>query len=89
MTILMVFCATVLLLVMALMTLIVVRSMYQLFYEEEGLFYSFLYAATEPVLCPVRSALMRTEFFSSLPVDFSGIFAILILMLVRMLLTLV
>jgi len=85
----MVFCATVLLLVMTLMTLIVVRSMYQLFYEEEGLFYSFLYTATEPVLYPVRSALMRTEFFSSLPVDFSGIFAILILMLVRMLLTLV
>jgi hypothetical protein len=89
MTLLTVFCGTVLVLVMALMTLIVVRSLYQMIYDEEGLFYSFLYAATEPVLYPVRSALSHVELFASLPIDFSGVFALLILMLIRMLLTLV
>lgn len=50
MNLILIFCGTVVVLVMALMTLIVVRSLYQMFYEEGGMFYSFLYATTEPVI---------------------------------------
>ena len=50
MNLILIFCGTVVVLVMALMTLIVVRSLYQMFYEEGGMFYSFLYSTTEPVI---------------------------------------
>ena len=57
------------------------------FYEEGGMFYSFLYATTEPVISPVRSVLSRTKLFDSLPIDLSSIFTWILLMLVRMILT--
>lgn len=87
MNLILIFCGTVVVLVMALMTLIVVRSLYQMFYEEGGMFYSFLYATTEPVISPVRSVLSRTKLFDSLPIDLSIIFTWILLMLVRMILT--
>lgn len=88
MNLILIFCGTVVVLVMALMTLIVVRSLYQMFYEEGGImFYSFLYATTEPVISPVRSVLSRTKLFDSLPIDLSSIFTWILLMLVRMILT--
>ena len=84
MNLILIFCGTVVVLVM---TLIVVRSLYQMFYEEGGMFYSFLYATTEPVISPVRSVLSRTKLFDSLPIDLSSIFTWILLMLVRMILT--
>lgn len=87
MNLILIFCGTVVVLVMALMTLIVVRSLYQMFYEEGGMFYRFLYATTEPVISPVRSVLSRTKLFDSLPIDLSSIFTWILLMLVRMILT--
>lgn len=84
MNLILIFCGTVVVLVMAL---IVVRSLYQMFYEEGGMFYSFLYATTEPVISPVRSVLSRTKLFDSLPIDLSSIFTWILLMLVRMILT--
>lgn len=91
MNLILIFCGTVVVLVMALMTLIVVRSLYQFavsdVYEEGGMFYSFLYATTEPVISPVRSVLSRTKLFDSLPIDLSSIFTWILLMLVRMILT--
>ena len=87
MNLILIFCGTVVVLVMTLMTLIVVRSLYQMFYEEGGMFYSFLYATTEPVISPVRSVLSRTKLFDSLPIDLSSIFTWILLMLVRMILT--
>jgi hypothetical protein len=40
------------------------------------------------VIMPVRSVLDRSEVFSAIPVDFSSIFAFIILFMVRGLLTL-
>ena len=44
---------------------------------------SFVYAVTEPFLFPVRSVLMKFDFFASSPIDFSmtiSCFIILLLM---------
>ncbi|MGI6715930.1 MAG: YggT family protein [Eubacteriales bacterium] len=68
--------------------MIVIRVIYPLFAAEEGPAYSFIYATTEPVIMPVRSVLDRSEVFSAIPVDFSSIFAFIILFMVRGLLTL-
>lgn len=87
MNLILIFCGTVVVLVMALMALIVIRSLYQMFYEEGGMFYSFLYATTEPIISPVRSVLSRTKLFASLPIDLSSIFTWMLLMLVRTILT--
>ena len=83
MTFLYVFCATVLLFVIILMMLVFIRAMYSLFFAEEGPFFSFLFAVTEPVIYPIRSALSHSQLFSSLPVDFSCALTFLVLFFVR------
>ena len=42
---------------------------------------SFVYAVTEPFLMPVRSVLMRFDFFASSPIDFSMTITSLIILL--------
>jgi uncharacterized protein YggT (Ycf19 family) len=39
----------------------------------------FIYSVTEPIVYPVRSVLMKNEFFQSIPVDFSITITFLIL----------
>lgn len=51
--------------------------------DEETPSKSFVYSVTEPFLMPVRSVLMRFDFFASSPIDFSmtiSCFLILLLM---------
>jgi uncharacterized protein YggT (Ycf19 family) len=68
--------------------MLVIRVVYPLFASEEGAAYSFIYATTEPILMPVRAVLNKSEVFSSIPVDFSTIFAFVILFFIKGLLTL-
>ncbi len=79
---------TVLLYLSALSLMLVIRVVYPLFASEEGAAYSFIYATTEPILMPVRAVLNKSEVFSSIPVDFSTIFAFVILFFIKGLLTL-
>ncbi|HBL84207.1 MAG: hypothetical protein A2Y17_07870 [Clostridiales bacterium GWF2_38_85] len=46
----------------------------------------FLYVFTEPVVSPVRNKLAKSEFFSSIPADFSVQFTLIVLMFVYMIL---
>jgi uncharacterized protein YggT (Ycf19 family) len=84
-----IFTGTVSMLLFALGLLLVLRALFPLFFAEEGPFYTFLYASTEPMVSPFRAILSRSEFFDSLPFDLSYILAFLTLSVVRLLLTLV
>jgi YggT family protein len=44
----------------------------------------FIYSVTEPVIYPVRSALMKIEFFQTLPIDFSIMITLFLLSFLRM-----
>ncbi len=48
------------------------------FSEGTGIFASFIYAVTEPVLRPIRKFLDRFAFFEESPIDFSVIVAMLL-----------
>lgn len=74
---------SVLLLLSALSAMLIVRVIFPLFAVEEGAAFSFIYATTEPILMPVRAMLNRSETFSGIPVDFSTIFAFMILFFVK------
>ncbi|MDD4126006.1 MAG: YggT family protein [Eubacteriales bacterium] len=80
--------STVLLYLSAVSLMIIVRVLYPLFASEEGAAFSFIYATTEPIIMPVRAALDRSEVFSAIPMDFSSIFAFIILFFIKGLLTL-
>ncbi len=79
---------SVLLFLSAISVMIIIRVLYPLFALEEGAAFSFVYATTEPIVMPVRAVLDRSEVFSSIPVDFSGVFAFVILFLIKGLLVL-
>jgi uncharacterized protein YggT (Ycf19 family) len=49
--------------------------------DEDNKIYRFLFAATEPMVYPIRKFLSRFEFFNSTPIDMSFIVALLVLML--------
>ncbi|MEG1743536.1 MAG: YggT family protein, partial [Clostridia bacterium] len=78
-----VFSGTVLSFLSAVSFLLVLRVLFPLFFSEESPLYVFLYASTEPIILPVRNALEKSEFFSSLPIDFSYIFAMIAIFAVR------
>lgn len=70
-----------------LTVLLFLRVLYPLiFASEESMAFSFIYTTTEPVMMPIRNLLDRSETFSSLPVDFSCLFATMGVMVVRIIL---
>ena len=79
---------TVLLHLSVVSLMIIVRVLFPLFAAEEGAAFSFIYATTEPIIMPVRAVLDRSETFSAIPVDFSCIFAFIILFFIKGLLVL-
>lgn len=67
--------------------LLFLRVLYPLiFASEESIAFSFIFSTTEPVMLPIRDLLDRSETFSSLPVDFSCLFATMGIMIVRIIL---
>jgi len=80
--------STVLLYLSVLSMMLVIRVLYPLFAVEEGAAFSFIYATTEPLIMSVRSVLYKSELFSSMPIDFSNVFAFILLFLIRGLLVL-
>lgn len=58
------------------------RAFMGLFSDGTGLFASFIYAVTEPVLCPIRRFFDRMGLFEDSPFDFSLLAAMLVLTLV-------
>ncbi|MBR6594677.1 MAG: YggT family protein [Clostridia bacterium] len=60
---------------------LLLRVILGVFTEGTGLFSSFIYTSTEPILIPIRKRLDKSSFFAELPVDFSVIIAMFILML--------
>ena len=49
--------------------------------DEDNKIARFLFAATEPFVYPIRKVLNRFEFFSSMPIDMSFLFAMIILIM--------
>ena len=49
--------------------------------EEDNKIARFLFAATEPFVYPIRKILNRFDFFSSMPIDMSFLFAMIILIM--------
>lgn len=84
-----IFTSTVLAFLGALSFLIFVRVLFPFFFSEESPIFAFLYASTEPVMLPVRNALSRSDFFSSLPVDLSAVICMLIIFIARLVLSIV
>jgi len=54
--------------------------------DEDSALDRFLYAATEPLIEPVRNVLDRFEFFQGLPIDFSFMATVLLLSLIWLIL---
>ncbi len=53
-------------------------------FSEGGIFAGFVYAITEPVLIPIRSAFNKMGLFEDSPFDFSIIAAIFLFMLLSL-----
>ena len=49
--------------------------------DEDNKLAQFLFAATEPIVYPIRQLLGKIEFFSSMPVDMSFVVAMVVLMI--------
>ncbi len=58
---------------------LILRVVMGLFSDGSGIFASFIYAVTEPVLCPIRRFFSKMELFEDVPFDISLIVAMLIL----------
>jgi YggT family protein len=50
-----------------------------IFPDEENKISQFLFVVTEPFVYPIRQLLNKFEFFSSMPIDMSFMFAMIIL----------
>lgn len=76
---------TVSLYIFILMTLTFIRMFMSIIPSDSpSKFELFIFSATEPLVLPVRSILMRSETFQSIPVDFSLIITLIILSVVNM-----
>ena len=62
------------------------RVVIGMFSEGSGVFASFIYTVTEPVLSPIRRKLDSMEMFQGIPVDMSVLVAMIIFMLLSLLL---
>ena len=54
--------------------------------DEEGPILNFLYLATETFLAPIRAVLERIRSLNDLPLDLAPFFAVMILMIIKILL---
>ncbi|MCL2773226.1 MAG: YggT family protein [Oscillospiraceae bacterium] len=55
--------------------------------DEDNKIARFLFLVTEPFVYPIRQLLNRFEFFSSIPIDMSFLFAMIVLILCTTLLS--
>ena len=62
------------------------RIMISLFMSDGSTVESFLTIFTEPVVSPMRKVLAKSEFFSSIPVDYSMQLSLLVLVFVSFIL---
>lgn len=62
------------------------RIMIALFVAEGSSIESFLSIFTEPVISPMRRVLAKSEFFSSIPIDYSMQLSLLVLVFVSFIL---
>ena len=69
-----------------LIIMLFARILTSLFSSEGSPVESFLTIFTEPVVSPMRKVLAKSDFFSSIPVDYSMQFSLLALMLVSFIL---
>ena len=51
------------------------------FPEEDNKITRFLFAVTEPLVYPIRQLLSKIEFFNSVPIDMSFLFAMIVLII--------
>lgn len=51
------------------------------FSEEDNKIARFLFMTTEPLVYPIRQILSKIEFFNTVPIDMSFLFAMIILMI--------
>ncbi|MDD2269949.1 MAG: YggT family protein [Eubacteriales bacterium] len=65
-----------------LVMMLFLRIMIGLFASEGSLVEQFLGIFTEPVVYPVRKLLAKSEFFSSIPIDYSMQIALLALVII-------
>lgn len=65
---------------------LMVRVIMGVFTGGSGFLASFVYAVTEPILVPIRRKLDSMEFFQDIPIDFSVLVAMVVLMLLTFLL---
>lgn len=62
------------------------RVIIGMFSDGGGIFASFVYTVTEPILIPIRRRLDKIEMLQDIPLDLSVLVALLILMLLTFLL---
>lgn len=65
------------------------RVVMGVFSEGTGVFASFIYTVTEPVLSPIRRKLDSMEMFQDMPIDMSVFVAIIIVMVLSLLFTII
>ena len=78
---------TAVLMLIVLMVLLFIRIFVSFLMLEGSSVEKFLFILTEPIVSPMRKTLEKSEFFSSIPVDFSMQFTLLIILLVYTFLT--
>ena len=62
------------------------RVVIGMFSEGDGIFASFIYTVTEPVLVPIRRKLDSMEMFQDIPIDMSVLVAMIIFIILSLLL---
>lgn len=65
---------------------ILARVLLQLFATEDSKILQFCYAATEPIVAPIRNALFRVPFFEESGLDLSYVVTVLLIMIIRLIL---
>lgn len=63
---------------------LVLRVIMGMFSDGGGVFASFVFAVTEPILLPIRKKLDRIEAFQNLPMDISVLVAMIIFTLLTL-----
>ncbi len=63
---------------------LMLRVIMGLFSDGSGIFASFIYTVTEPILIPIRRKLDSIEFFKDLPIDMSVMVAMIIFILLSL-----